>query len=693
MKILHLTDAHFGKTHFISGSHGTTLSTVLANDLQAADPDLIVLSGDLTWGSTLEQYEETFAFLEELRAVFPKPPVVLVPGNHDVFAPDLLAGTGMPSVAEDRRQDGFRQLVERFHGAGFATQYPLVASTGQLSDRQRLVSIIDNSDCLVIGVNSAALLATGSEPAIGTPVGMTPPVFRALDGLMQDINRREPADPRMRVFVLHHHLLPFADPDWTEAVDLNVIGRRPDPTMTADSGHLQAWLAEHSFQLVLHGHKHVAHGRVDRLWTRTTGARPREILVVGGGSCGVQRSHRPEAEPLSYNVIELSRRGNEGIAATVTVRSLDLSMGAHRAANFFGFDVLLKDDRSALRPKYYSGQNAAECHSAIAAELRDVPLIRNFMSVVESATYVHPTSIEIAGVPMGLEAVRAAFRTLQPDLAAPGAPRNRRLVGGRAMRYQLEHGNRLFQSQVGDPDGSGFDAALNALTGSPGGRRSYVGLFMAEADTRRNAEEPPPGLVGVQFYLEDPGHSNVLHLTATFRHLELSFWWAVNVYEACELLEYAAPRIPGLDQKPSLGTITFFAAQAGWEKSPDPTGCAELDTLDGGILMALVADGIDGKRSELDRLVRLLREKASYTNVANVETVGVAELVAMVHAMRPTITDGPLRSRWEEIAAALDDALKDLDTAVTEPGHRMSATHRAVTSLRTAAEAIEGLSI
>ena len=38
-----------------------------------------------------------------------------------------------------------------------------------------------------------------------------------------------------------------------------------------------------------------------------------EILVVGGGSCGVQRSHRPEAEPLSYNIIELARRGNEAV--------------------------------------------------------------------------------------------------------------------------------------------------------------------------------------------------------------------------------------------------------------------------------------------------------------------------------------------------------------------------------------------
>lgn len=107
--------------------------------------------------------------------------------------------------------------------------------------------------------------------------------------------------------------------------------------------------------------------------------------------------------------------------------------------------------------------------------------------------------------------------------------------------------------------------------------------------------------------------------------------------------------------------------------------------------MALVAEGIDGEGRELERLVRLLREKASFTNVANVETVGVAELVAMVHAMHPTIGKRSLRLRWEEIAAALVEALKNLDMAVTNPEARIVATRRAVSSLRTAAEAVEAL--
>jgi len=73
-RILHLSDLHFGPP-YLPDVGESALRT--AGEL---DPDVVVVSGDLTQRAKRSQFEEARAFLERL----PDVPTVVVPGNHDV---------------------------------------------------------------------------------------------------------------------------------------------------------------------------------------------------------------------------------------------------------------------------------------------------------------------------------------------------------------------------------------------------------------------------------------------------------------------------------------------------------------------------------------------------------------------------------------------------------------------------------
>jgi 3',5'-cyclic AMP phosphodiesterase CpdA len=77
MRICHLSDLHFGR-------HDPDITAVLAEDIAAAAPDLVVISGDFTQFGTEAEFRMARAFIDGLRL-----PVFAVPGNHDVPARNL----------------------------------------------------------------------------------------------------------------------------------------------------------------------------------------------------------------------------------------------------------------------------------------------------------------------------------------------------------------------------------------------------------------------------------------------------------------------------------------------------------------------------------------------------------------------------------------------------------------------------
>lgn len=76
--IAHLSDLHFG-------AEEPAVVAALAEDVAAAAPDLVVVSGDLTQRARHREFHAAAQFLRALPA-----PVLAVPGNHDVPVFDLL---------------------------------------------------------------------------------------------------------------------------------------------------------------------------------------------------------------------------------------------------------------------------------------------------------------------------------------------------------------------------------------------------------------------------------------------------------------------------------------------------------------------------------------------------------------------------------------------------------------------------
>lgn len=70
--VLHLSDLHFGRTR-------PELLEPLIAAVNAAAPDLVAISGDLTQRARVRQFREARAFLDRIEA-----PRLVVPGNHDV---------------------------------------------------------------------------------------------------------------------------------------------------------------------------------------------------------------------------------------------------------------------------------------------------------------------------------------------------------------------------------------------------------------------------------------------------------------------------------------------------------------------------------------------------------------------------------------------------------------------------------
>jgi 3',5'-cyclic AMP phosphodiesterase CpdA len=92
-RIAHISDLHFGR-------HDFAVAAALVADLREAAPDLVIVSGDLTQRARRREFRAARQFLDSL-----EPPVLAVPGNHDVPLYDL-AGRFLGPYSRFRRYIG-----------------------------------------------------------------------------------------------------------------------------------------------------------------------------------------------------------------------------------------------------------------------------------------------------------------------------------------------------------------------------------------------------------------------------------------------------------------------------------------------------------------------------------------------------------------------------------------------------------
>jgi 3',5'-cyclic AMP phosphodiesterase CpdA len=214
--IAHISDPHVGSPYFVPN----LMNRVIA-ELNELRPDAVICSGDLTTEGYRQEYKSWLAYAERIES-----PIYTIPGNHD------------------SRNVGYLHFEDL------------------IGPRQWSVDI---GGMRVIGVDSG-------EPDLNE--GMVG--RNKYDWIREEF--AQPAD--LRVFVLHHHLIPIPG-----------TGRERSTVM--DAGDLLEVLVHAGCDLVLSGHKHVPY-----VW------RLEDMYLASAGTCSSLRV-RGYTKPC-YNVVEIA---------------------------------------------------------------------------------------------------------------------------------------------------------------------------------------------------------------------------------------------------------------------------------------------------------------------------------------------------------------------------------------------------
>ena len=127
-RIAHLSDIHFG-------AHDPIIVAATEAWLRDKQPDLIIISGDLTQRAKVEQFREASSYLERLReAGFP---IMVVPGNHDVPLYDVFTRFAAPL-------DRYKRFIN-----------------------DDLCPWFENDEVAVLGINTARSLPSQSQGRVG----------------------------------------------------------------------------------------------------------------------------------------------------------------------------------------------------------------------------------------------------------------------------------------------------------------------------------------------------------------------------------------------------------------------------------------------------------------------------------------------------------------------------------------------
>ncbi|HTX46900.1 MAG TPA: hypothetical protein VMD48_11490, partial [Solirubrobacteraceae bacterium] len=111
------------------------------------------------------------------------------------------------------------------------------------------------------------------------------------------------AGPKLRVLVLHHHVVPVVPQE-------EIFNPDERYSLTLDAAQLLYTALEYGVDLVVHGHQHqpfsASYGRREKEATLPPG---RQLAIQAAGSAGVQVAYIPAFGRNSYCVYEISERG------------------------------------------------------------------------------------------------------------------------------------------------------------------------------------------------------------------------------------------------------------------------------------------------------------------------------------------------------------------------------------------------
>lgn len=297
VNIVHLSDLHYGPTHYFSKlplandripeADRPTVEKYLVEALQLspAQPpiDILVVSGDFTQTAQTAEFKLAERSLKKIIGAvnLSEERVVMIPGNHDVSWSIRRSDPNEPALA-------FGPYM-RFRGK-FGNK---LRANPEPHELYEIHDYIKDLGCVVLGLNSAVMEEQDEHRGY---IGET-----QLQSALTEVEQLCVGQAPIKIAVFHHHIMPVPTVEADQA--------RPEETLR-DVAKVKERLWAAGFTVVLHGHRHQGYEE------QISDGQQRSLVVIGCGSTGVEVRERG-SQRLQFNRIQLQRSDKE---LTVRVR-------------------------------------------------------------------------------------------------------------------------------------------------------------------------------------------------------------------------------------------------------------------------------------------------------------------------------------------------------------------------------------
>jgi 3',5'-cyclic AMP phosphodiesterase CpdA len=282
MRILHISDLHFGAHYWREardgGTHSRSFSESLGGCLHDPQIDALVVSGDITQQGSREEFALAASELKALAKALgfrDMRSVVVTPGNHDINWSDSRQNT-------NSKFDCYRGFLNDLYTPKLAAKlYP--------QNKPGFVGMHEIGDDVAVCSLSSCLYENHQDHYGYVGKEQLRRAVELLD-----------ASERFKIVATHHHLLPFpadaipADPDTQK-------GDWVDASLIRDGGIVLQQLADASVRMVLHGHKHDPLRRRHQFLSGSA----QGVIVLGAGSAGVRHQELPHGVSWHAQVVEV----------------------------------------------------------------------------------------------------------------------------------------------------------------------------------------------------------------------------------------------------------------------------------------------------------------------------------------------------------------------------------------------------
>lgn len=576
-KILHLSDLHLGPPEDtqllddhkspLAGGDRLAQKDVLAETLKALedggaldDLTAVVISGDLTNRARPEGFKEFGDFIAPLLNHVEPEDILVVPGNHDV-----------PWEPEPGDPDRYKEFLTVTRAKEMAT--PMLDGIDFPTAATEAHHLVAREDFILIPFNSSHF-SWGKEeldPAVLDEIlNGTEDLKKAVDVLRRHdvarvsneqveqvlalLSEKEPDlarddDPRVRIAVLHHQLLPVSSREEFKTFE-----------SLSNLGAIRELLAQLRVDVVLHGHKHtstvfwdyIAHqGEMNRSpWRLLTCASPGSFIPGQPAMRLIRIGSRSEARDLEIEDVIAPRRGGRLKAGRKSTARLWRSAAVDRIGDAMSIRGANVSEVYAKIQSIFDGRRADEPIHDLVCEVEDP-------GEAEKLPTDFPELEGIADAQLWMDDLVAWWQIHDPQL----------------LPYvTFNHGERIYR-RWGDQILRAVEALRSSLRG--GTTRAVIILFDPWTDGTAKTEFP--SFVLIQLQLTERDGVLALDLTGYFRKQEMRYWWPINVAELAKVQADVISRLSSGDERVTRGRLRTVSAYAAAEERLPAVALAAID--------------------------------------------------------------------------------------------------------------------